>query len=136
VAATEEGEESKQVQQEGDHRARILSGSEPTDQPLGRRTEFWRRTGPSARPGRGEASARSARASISPPHSAGGSGRATRASGSSLDKDAPGGRPIEPPSLGRIIFDSRSRWPASSLCRPGGVVPHKPASRHCHQRAS
>src|SRR2546425_10585970 len=45
VAATEEGEESKHVQQEGDHRARILSGSEPTDQPLGRRTKFWRRTG-------------------------------------------------------------------------------------------
>jgi len=28
----------------GDHRARILSGSEPTDQPLGPWTEFWRRT--------------------------------------------------------------------------------------------
>jgi hypothetical protein len=45
VAAAEEREESKQVEQEGDHRAGIVSGSEPTDQPLGRRTGFWRRTG-------------------------------------------------------------------------------------------
>jgi hypothetical protein len=28
----------------GDHRARIFSGSEQTDQPLAHRTEFWRRT--------------------------------------------------------------------------------------------
>jgi len=28
------GEESKQVEQKGDHRTRIVSGSEPTDQPL------------------------------------------------------------------------------------------------------
>src|SRR5437879_1242617 len=33
------------MEQEGDHRARIFSGSEPTDQPLVHRTEFWRRTG-------------------------------------------------------------------------------------------
>ena len=34
VAAEQEGEESKQVEQEKDHRAGIVSGSEPTDQPL------------------------------------------------------------------------------------------------------
>src|SRR6267378_3961389 len=34
VAAEEEREESKQVEQEGDHRAEILSGSAPTDQRL------------------------------------------------------------------------------------------------------
>ena len=60
MAAAEEGEESKQVEQEGDHRAGIVSGSEPTDQPLARRpgfgegqrklslrdqTQFCRRTG-------------------------------------------------------------------------------------------
>jgi hypothetical protein len=45
VVAAEEREESKQVKQEGDHRVGILSGSEPTYQPLGQRTEFWRRTG-------------------------------------------------------------------------------------------
>jgi len=33
VAAEQEGEESK-VEQEGNHRAGIVSGSEPTDQPL------------------------------------------------------------------------------------------------------
>ena len=33
------------MEQEGDHRARIFSGSEPTDQPLVHRTEFCRRTG-------------------------------------------------------------------------------------------
>jgi hypothetical protein len=38
VVAAEEGrEESKQVEQEGDHRAEIVAGSEPTDQPLARR---------------------------------------------------------------------------------------------------
>src|SRR2546430_7768395 len=31
------------MEQEGDHRARIFSESEPTDQPLVHRTEFWRR---------------------------------------------------------------------------------------------
>ena len=36
VAAEEEGEESKQVEQESDHRAGIVSGSGPTDQPLAR----------------------------------------------------------------------------------------------------
>src|SRR2546426_12165326 len=45
VAAAQEGEEANEVEQDGDHRARILSGSEPTDQPLARRTQFWRRTG-------------------------------------------------------------------------------------------
>ena len=45
VAAAEEGEESKQVEHEGDHQARILSGSELIDQPLAHRMEFWRRTG-------------------------------------------------------------------------------------------
>jgi len=44
VATAEEREESKQVEQKGDHQAGILSGSESTDQPLGRRTEFWRGT--------------------------------------------------------------------------------------------
>ena len=44
VAAAQEREESEQMEQEDDHRARIFSRSEPTDQPLGRRTEFWRRT--------------------------------------------------------------------------------------------
>jgi hypothetical protein len=34
VAAAEEREESKHVEQEGDHRAGILSGSERTGQPL------------------------------------------------------------------------------------------------------
>jgi len=35
---------SKQVEQESDHRTEIVAGSEPTDQPLGRRARFWRRT--------------------------------------------------------------------------------------------
>jgi len=39
VAAAQEGEEANEVEQDGDHRARILSGSEPTDQPLARRTQ-------------------------------------------------------------------------------------------------
>ena len=33
------------MEQEDDHRARIFSGSEQTDQPLAHRPEFWRRTG-------------------------------------------------------------------------------------------
>ena len=45
VAAAEEREEAKQVEQRGDHGAAIVSGSEPRDQPLVRRTGFWRRTG-------------------------------------------------------------------------------------------
>jgi len=45
VAAAQEREESEQMEQEDDHRARIFSGSEQTDQPLAHRTEFWRRTG-------------------------------------------------------------------------------------------
>src|SRR3989441_12421380 len=40
VAAAEEGEEPNEVEQDGSHRAGIVSGSEPTAQPLGRRTEF------------------------------------------------------------------------------------------------
>jgi hypothetical protein len=44
VAAEEEGQYPKQVEQERDHRAEIVAGSEPRDQPLGRRMEFWRRT--------------------------------------------------------------------------------------------
>ena len=34
MAAEEDGEEPKQVEQEGDHRAEIVSGSGLTDQPL------------------------------------------------------------------------------------------------------
>src|SRR3989441_11522997 len=49
VAPAEEREESKSVEQEGDHRTGILSGSEQTDQSLAHRTEFWRRTGCSVR---------------------------------------------------------------------------------------
>ena len=44
VAAEQERDESEQMDQEDDHRARIFSGSEQTDQPLAHRTEFWRRT--------------------------------------------------------------------------------------------
>ena len=39
-AADEEREEAEQVEEEGDHRAEIVSGSDPIDQPLARRTEF------------------------------------------------------------------------------------------------
>jgi hypothetical protein len=35
VAADEEGEEPKQVEQESDHRAEIVNESRPTDQPVG-----------------------------------------------------------------------------------------------------
>jgi hypothetical protein len=45
VAADEEGQESKQVEQESDHRAAIVARSGPTAQALGRRPRFWRRTG-------------------------------------------------------------------------------------------
>src|SRR5437016_1685531 len=45
VSAAEEGKQSKQAEQEGDHRAGIFSGSALPDQSLWRRTEFWRRTG-------------------------------------------------------------------------------------------
>jgi hypothetical protein len=48
VAAAEEGQETEQVEQEGDHRAGIVSRSELKDQPLGARTEFWRRLSPGA----------------------------------------------------------------------------------------
>jgi len=40
MATEEEREEPKQVEQEGDHRAGIVTGSEPTDQPHVRRTKF------------------------------------------------------------------------------------------------
>jgi putative ABC transport system substrate-binding protein len=40
VAAAEEREESKQVQQRSDHGAAIVSGSEPKDQPFIHRTGF------------------------------------------------------------------------------------------------
>jgi hypothetical protein len=45
VAAADEGQEPEQVEQHGDHRVKIFSGSEPTDQALGYRTDFWRGTG-------------------------------------------------------------------------------------------
>jgi hypothetical protein len=44
MTAEQEGEEPKQVEQESNHRAEIVAGSGPTDQPLGQRTGFWRRT--------------------------------------------------------------------------------------------
>jgi hypothetical protein len=44
VAADEDGQEPKQVEQEGDYRAEIVAGSEPTDQSLGCRTGSWRGT--------------------------------------------------------------------------------------------
>jgi hypothetical protein len=40
VAAEEEGEEPKQVEQESDHRAEIVARSESIDQPLALRTDF------------------------------------------------------------------------------------------------
>jgi len=59
VAAAEERDEPQEVDQEGDHRALIFPGSKPTDQPLTRRTEFWRRTALSAIPrGFGDAARR------------------------------------------------------------------------------
>jgi hypothetical protein len=45
VIAAKRGQESEQVKQHGDHRIEIFSGSEPTDQALGYRTDFWRGTG-------------------------------------------------------------------------------------------
>jgi uncharacterized protein (DUF1330 family) len=45
MAADEEGQEPEQVEHHGDHRVEIFSGSEPTDQALGYRTDFWRGTG-------------------------------------------------------------------------------------------
>ena len=50
VAAEEEGEKPKQVEQESDHRAEIVSGPGPPDQPLGRRMRFWRWTGRGVKP--------------------------------------------------------------------------------------
>src|SRR6266850_3796800 len=44
VAAEEEGQETEQPEQESDHRAEIVRGSEPTNQSLDCRTEFWRKT--------------------------------------------------------------------------------------------
>jgi hypothetical protein len=40
VAAEEEREEPKQVEQKSDHRAEIVAGSEPTDQLLAGRRRF------------------------------------------------------------------------------------------------
>jgi hypothetical protein len=40
VAAAQEREEPEHVEQEGDHRAERVAGSEPTDQLLARRTRF------------------------------------------------------------------------------------------------
>src|SRR2546425_11904554 len=45
VAAAEEGEESKHVEQDADHGTAIVPGSEPEDQRLVCRSWFWRRTG-------------------------------------------------------------------------------------------
>jgi hypothetical protein len=44
MAAEEEWKDPKQVEQEGDHRAGIVAGSVPADQPLTRRMGFWRKT--------------------------------------------------------------------------------------------
>jgi len=44
VAAEEEGQETEQAEQESDHRAEIVRGSEPTNQSLDCRTGFWRKT--------------------------------------------------------------------------------------------
>jgi hypothetical protein len=51
MAAEEEREEPEQVEQKSDHRAEIVAGSEPTDQPLAGRTRYWRRTGEGKRCG-------------------------------------------------------------------------------------
>jgi hypothetical protein len=45
VAANKDGQEPEQAEHERDHRAEIVTGSEPTDQSLGCRTGFWRGTG-------------------------------------------------------------------------------------------
>jgi hypothetical protein len=45
VAAAEKGEDPKQAQKESDHRAWIVAGSQPTDQPFTGRPRFCRRTG-------------------------------------------------------------------------------------------
>jgi hypothetical protein len=45
VAAEEEGEYPKQVEQERDHRVEIVAGSELKNQPLARQPRFWRGTG-------------------------------------------------------------------------------------------
>ena len=45
MAAAEDREESEEVEQESDHRAGIVSGSGPIDQPLALRPGFWRGTG-------------------------------------------------------------------------------------------
>ena len=44
VAAAEEREEAKQVEQRADHGMAIVSGSDARDQPVVRRMGFWRRT--------------------------------------------------------------------------------------------
>src|SRR2546425_9870664 len=50
VAAAEEGEESKHLEQDADHGTAIVPGSEPEDQRLVCRTGFWRRTAGDGRP--------------------------------------------------------------------------------------
>jgi hypothetical protein len=45
VAAEEDGEEPKQVEQQSNHLAEMVAGSGSTDQLLGRRMGFWRWTG-------------------------------------------------------------------------------------------
>jgi hypothetical protein len=73
VAADEKGEEPEQMEQEGDHRARIFSESKPTDQPLGHRPEFGEGQQPGEREritdvdlgdGRGVATGRSSSARV------------------------------------------------------------------------
>ena len=45
MAADEERQEPKQVEQHGNHRVEIFAISGPTVQALSRRTEYWRGTG-------------------------------------------------------------------------------------------
>src|SRR5712692_11689308 len=52
MAAAEIWEEAKQAEQRTDHGTPIVPGAEPTNQPLGRRPGFWRRTGNKDRLGR------------------------------------------------------------------------------------
>jgi len=44
VAGAENGEGPKQVEQQSNHRAEMVAGPGPTDQPLGRRMGLWRST--------------------------------------------------------------------------------------------
>ena len=49
MAADQEGQDTEQVEQKGDHQAEIVAGSSGQIQSLGCRTGFWRRTGFGAR---------------------------------------------------------------------------------------